>query len=65
MYRYHRRLDKYRYIFPQNVAILSDHFSQLVDSHYPNFAKAGIKKYVIEPDLITFAKGKKLVRGRS
>ena len=52
-------------MFPQNVAILSDHFSQLMNGHYPNFAKAGIKKYVIDPDLVAFAKGKKLVRGQS
>ncbi len=65
LYRYRRRSDKYRDIFPQNVAILSDHFSQLVDGHYPNFAKLGMGKYVVEPDLVAFAKGKKLARGRS
>ena len=32
--------------------------------HFPNFAKAGIEKYVIDPDFVAFAKGKKLARGR-
>ena len=65
LYPYRRKLDKYRVIFPQNVAILSDHVSQLVDGHFPNFAIAGLKNYVIEPDLVTFTKGKKLLRRRS
>ena len=65
LFRFRQRSDKYRDIFPQNVAILSDHFSQLVDGHFPNFAKVGIAKYVVDPDLVAFAKGKKLARGRS
>ena len=36
-----------------------------MDGHFPNFAIAGIEKYVIDPDLVSFAKGKKLARGRS
>ena len=36
-----------------------------MDGHYPNFSKAGIKKYVIEPDLVAFEKGKKLTRKQS
>ena len=36
-----------------------------MDGHFPNFAKAGIAKYVVDPDLVAFAKGKKLARGRS
>ena len=37
----------------------------MVDGHFPNFARVGVKDYVIEPNLVQFTKGKKLARWRS
>ena len=36
-----------------------------MDDHLPNFTIVGVNDYVIEPDLVAFAKGRKLQRGRS
>ena len=36
-----------------------------MDSHFLNFARLGVKNYVIEPNLVAFTKGNKLSRGWS
>ena len=65
MYHFRKRSDKYRDIFPQNVAILSDLFSQVLAGQYGNFLEVGMKKFSFGEDLLGFTHGKKIQKGKS
>lgn len=64
LYHYRKRLDKYRDIFSQDVAILSDLFAQQLIENFLQHKKEGLKNFELDANVLEFVKGKKLQRGR-
>ena len=63
-YHFKKRSDKYRDIFPQDVAILSDLFAQQLMGNFLQYKKGGLEKFELDADLLEFVKGRKLQRSR-
>ena len=64
LYLLRKRIDKYRDLLPQDVVIMNDLFAQMLIGNFLEYKREGLAKFILDAELIDYAKGKKIQRGR-